>query len=205
MNWLEVLSDCGVSPQLSAAWCKAFESEATPKAFSAFDEELDDFLSQVLHESGMLSRTVENLNYKTADRIQAVWPSRFPNSESAAPFVRNPEALANKVYGGRLGNHKDGDGWKYRGRGLIMVTGRDNYRRLGHAIGVDLENNPEFLEAPTVALKASIAWWERNVPDVFVNDVVKVTKAVNGGKVGLDHRTELYAKAKAAIKRQKGI
>lgn len=199
MNWKKILIDCGVSLSLAESWAGAFTEQITTKAFSQGLSEVDDFLAQVLHESGMLQKTVENLTYSTPERIQAVWPSRFPTIDSALPYVRNAEGLANRVYGGRMGNIKLGDGWAFRGRGLIMVTGRDNYRAVGDAIGVDLENNPDFLASPAVALKASIAWWEKNIPDAFIGDVTKITKRVNGGTVGLEHRTKLAALAKQAL------
>ncbi len=203
MNWESTLIKCGVKESTARQWAESFTSLVKPSNFSLGFDEIDDFLAQILHESGMLERTVENLNYTTPERIKAVWPSRFPSVADAAPFVRNPRALANKVYGGRLGNTGPDDGFKYRGRGLIMVTGKDNYARLGKILDVDLLNNPERLAVPYVALKSAIAWWEGNVPDSIMGDIVKVTKKVNGGTVGLGHRknlAEIVAKAVEGVK-----
>jgi putative chitinase len=104
-------------------------------------------LATAKHETGgSFGPTVENLNYTTASRIRAVWPKRFPTDASAEPYVRNPQKLAEKVYGDRadLGNTQKGDGWRYRGRGLAQITGRGNYAKFG------IENAPEkALELPT--------------------------------------------------------
>lgn len=102
-------------------------------------------LATAYHETDLnMSPNVESLNYTTAARIRAVWPSRFASEAAARPYVRNRIALANKVYNGRMGN-RDGtnDGWTYRGRGQVHLTGRDNYRKASLATGVDLINNPD--------------------------------------------------------------
>ena len=112
------------------------------------ERRLAHFLAQVLHESGGLTLTVESLRY-SAVRMTQVWPSRFATVASARPYVGNPEKLANNVYGGRLGNNLPGDGWKYIGRGLIQVTGRENYTRIGAALGVDLVADPELVLRPS--------------------------------------------------------
>lgn len=162
--------------------------------------EVDDFLSQVLHESGMLERMEEGLVYSTPERLCAVWPTRFPTVASAQPYVRNPAALANKVYGGRMGNTQGGDGFKYRGSGPIQVTGRDNFAALQKATGLPLLDNPDLLRRPGVeALRVCIAWWEGNVPDSVMGNAKRVRKAVNGGTVGLDDTVRLAALAGGAL------
>ena len=189
LDWQSILTRAGVNRQQVTAWAPIFAAQiATPARFSLGPDELDDFIGQICHESGMLTRLEESLTYSTPERIMAVWPRRFPTRESALPFVRNGEALANQVYGGRMGNTEPGDGWRYRGRGLIQVTGRDNYTRLARVLGLDLVRFPEQLARPETALRSAIAWWEGNVPDGVMGDIVKVTRAVNGGTVGLDHR-----------------
>lgn len=198
MNWLEILIKCGVRATTAARWAPVFAEAIKPGTFSAGNAELDDFIGQVLHESRRLERLVEDLRY-SATRLCEVWPARFPTIAAAAPFAHNPEALANKVYGGRLGNVRPGDGWLYRGRGLVQVTGRANYAAVGKALGLPLEQQPELLETPRVALLASIAWWERNVPDAFANNPAKVTKAVNGGTAGLAERVALTNKAREGL------
>lgn len=193
-KWAEILAGCGVRLATAGRWAPVFATEIRPGVFSAGFAELDDFLGQVLHESSMLERLEEGLSY-SAERLCAVWPNRFPTLADARPYARSPEALANKVYGGRLGNVQPGDGWRFRGRGLMQVTGRANYTVVGAALGLDLAANPDLLAQPAIALRASIAWWERNVPDSAMGDVKRVTKLVNGGHHGLDDRTKLAALA----------
>lgn len=192
MDWLTTLIACGVRPGTAARWAEVFENERLPKAGLA------DFLGQVLHESGKLETLVENLNY-SAERLCAVWPRRFPTVAAASSCARNPEALAEKVYGGRMGNTKPGDGFRYRGRGLIQVTGRDNYAAVARDTGLDLLNNPDLLAQPGPALAASVAWWERNIPAGILGNVFEVTKRVNGGTAGLEDRRQLTAKAREAM------
>ncbi|MBO1040394.1 chitinase [Brucella pituitosa] len=96
------------------------------------DEQIAYILATVFHETGgKMQPVVENLNYSSAARIRQVWPKRFSSIAAAQPYVNNPQALANKVYGGRIGNTGANDGWLYRGRGLAMITGRDNYKKYG--------------------------------------------------------------------------
>lgn len=187
MNWTQILNKCGVKLATAEKWAPFFSELVKPESFSTGFDELDDFLAQILHESGMLERIEENLYYSTAERIKMVFGSkRFPTIESAQPYVKSPEKLGNYVYKNRLGNKYDDDGWRYRGGGLIQVTGRGNYEALGYSA------NPEQLRTPYAALKTAIAWWEGNIPDVIMDDVVKVSKRVNGGVNGLEHREQLY-------------
>lgn len=199
MNWLDRLLQLEVPPDTAVYWAPVFEERCTPEKFSKGFDELDDFLGQVLHESGHLTRIEENLNYSKALRIQQVWPKRFPTPTTAIPYVNNPQKLANFVYGGRMGNVDPDDGWKYRGRGLIQVTGRDNYRALSKVLGVNVEAEPELMVRPVFALMSAIAWWEGNVPDAIMGDIVRVTKRVNGGTIGLAQREELTNKAKGTL------
>lgn len=201
MDWLAILEKCGVASATAAAWWPVFEGEINDQTFSADLGELDDFLGQVLHESQMLERLEENLRYKSAERIAAVWPRRFPSMIHAEPYVLKPDRLANCVYANRMGNGDEasGDGWRYRGRGLIQVTGRDNYRDVGIKLGVDLLGNPDLLATKTLALRSAIAWWEGNIPDHLMGDTVRITKRVNGGTAGLDERVALVKRARAAL------
>lgn len=198
-EWYEILLQSRVKPAVAAIWSEAFADVVTSRSFSLGDDELDDFLGQVIHESMGLTRMVENLDY-SAERLVQVWPTRFPTVADARPYARNPEALANRVYGGRLGNRAPGDGWKYRGRGPLQITGRDNYIVVGDLVGQDLTVVPELLEQPRYALEACIAWWEDRIPDFIVGDPEKVTRRVNGGIHGLAERQHLTALAGAALK-----
>jgi putative chitinase len=122
--------------------------EPLTAAFNRFDintpERQAAFIGQCAHESGGFKTLQENLNY-SAKGLHATWPSRFASEADAQPFHRNPEKIANKVYSGRMGNTDEGDGWKYRGRGLIQLTGKDNYRLASDALDVDFVANPELV------------------------------------------------------------
>lgn len=199
-QWNTVLIACGVKPFTAAKWSSIFAHVIHDKTFSAGEKEIPDFLGQVLHESAMLEQLEEGLYYKTPGRLMAIWPSRFKSRADETPFLCNPEALANKVYGGRMGNVSPGDGWRHRGSGLIQVTGADNLRALQKATGIPVFDKPELLRKPTPeALRVVIAWWEGNVPDVVMGDTLKVTKRVNGGAVGLVHRLALTDESRSAL------
>lgn len=158
------------------------------------------FLGQLGHESGGLTVREENLNYSAA-RLMAVWPSRFPTLAAAQPYARNPEKLANKVYGGRMGNTQPSDGWRYRGRGYIQLTGRDGYRAVGQVAGLPLETNPDLAADPTKAAAVAAAFWTwKSInPSCDAGDFVTCTRKINGGTVGLDDRKAWLAKAQAAV------
>lgn len=150
---------------------------------------LAHFLAQVAHESAGLARTEEALSYSAA-RMVEVWPSRFPTVAAAAPYARNPQALANKVYGGRLGNRLAGDGWRYRGGGGLGTTGRANYAEAG------FEADPDALRRPENFLAPALLYWRTRGCNALADrdDVVGITVKINGGKNGLaDRRTRLAA------------
>lgn len=159
------------------------------------------FLAQIAVESGNLRATVENLNY-SAERLMVVWPSRFPTLEAATPYARNPEALANNVYANRLGNGNPatGDGYRFRGRGLMQVTGRANYRAVGH------ESDPESLAEPATAADTAAAFWENNsLNDATTTELARaafnrVSRTVNGGDHGSQDRWDAYQRALTALR-----
>lgn len=159
------------------------------------------FLANVAHETGMLTRTTENLNY-SAKRLMEVWPGRFKTLESTKPYAGKPEALANFVYGGRLGNTQPGDGWKFRGRGLIQLTGRANYTEATEELGVDLLTDPDIVAAPSMAAcTAGWFWSKRGISaKVDAKDYEGVCKAVNGGLNGLKERNALCRKAEGVLR-----
>lgn len=153
------------------------------------------FIAQVGHESGQLARLAENLNY-SADGLMKTWPSRF-DSVRATAAARNPEQIANIVYAGRMGNIAPGDGWKYRGRGLIQITGRANYAACGEELGLDLINQPELLELPQHAAMSAAWFWFTHGLNTLADqgEFVKITRRINGGVNGLADRQALYDKA----------
>ena len=147
------------------------------------------FIGQCAHESGNFKILEENLNY-SAKGLMATWPSRFPNIDVAESYERNPEKIANKVYGGRMGNLEDGDGFKFRGRGLVQLTGRDSYKSFSDATGVDAINNPDLLLQPEYAcLSAGWYWNKRNLNMAAdASDYKTMTQRINGALLGLDDR-----------------
>jgi putative chitinase len=162
---------------------------------------LAHFLAQVCHETDGLRVLVEDLTYTTAERLMTVWPGRFPTPSSARPYVRNPRALANKVYGGRMGNVDPEDGWTYRGRGLLQITGRDHYARNGKALGIPLESQPYLAISPDHALAIALETWRWKGCDAAAeaDDVVAVTRRINGGRIGLAGRRRWLARVKAQL------
>lgn len=159
---------------------------------------LRHFFARVCVETGGLRSLEENLNY-TAQRAYEVWPSQFPTAASAAPYANNPAKLAEKVYGGRLGNTKPGDGWKFRGSGLLQNTGAENFAKVEAATGVPVVANPELLRTFPGALQSATIYWTNRKINALAdkNDTTGVCKAVNGGTIGLaDQRTWLAKAAK---------
>jgi putative chitinase len=147
------------------------------------------FIGQCMHESGGFKFLRENLNY-SAKGLVATWPSRFPNEEYAEEYARKPERIANKVYSGRMGNTEDGDGAKYIGRGLIQLTGKDNYKAVTEALGIDLVANPQLLEEPRyAALSAGWFFNKKNLNALAdVMDIETMSKRINGGNIGMADR-----------------
>ncbi|BCJ90049.1 hypothetical protein IZ6_07840 [Terrihabitans soli] len=160
------------------------------------------WLSHMSVETGGFTRLEENLNYKTAARIRAVWPSRFKTDAAAQPFVRNPVALAEKVYGNRrdLGNMQPGDGWKYRGLGPMQTTGRSNFQMVKNATGLDVIAEPDLLLDPDRGTEASALYFAKRVAKHADADApIASRKAVNGGTHGLAEFKAALARAYKAL------
>lgn len=196
-----------LAPKAHPVYREAFAAGWEPLRAAGMIERprrLRHFLAQCSHESAGWTRVEENLQYTSAERIKAVWPSRFRTIDAAQPYVRQPEDLANKVYGGRMGNTAPGDGWRYRGRGPIMTTGHDNYRRVGRLVCLDLELHPEDAIHPTHVLPVAIAIWRMLGCDApaDADDLLGVTKRINGGTHGLADRRRWLAKVTAALAAQ---
>lgn len=152
---------------------------------------LAGFLSQVAHESGGFNFTIENLNY-SADGLRKIFGKYFPSDEIARQYARQPEKIANRVYANRMknGNEASGDGFKFRGRGLIQLTGRDNYTRFAEALDMDIDSTIKYLETPNGAVASAGWFWDNNkLNDICdKNDFVLLTKRINGGTIGLEDR-----------------
>lgn len=168
------------------------------------------FLAQVGHESAQLNRVEENLKY-SAQALRKVFPKYFPTQQEAVMYVYHPEQIANRVYANRMGNgnEKSGDGWKFRGRGLIQITGRDNYVAMSSLMGKDLTVWPDALLMPLDACRSAALWWKANGLNALADKLSgagerkafeAITKRVNGGLNGIDDRWEIYLRAKTAIK-----
>lgn len=161
-------------------------------------ERVNMFLAQCGHESGGFTAFSENLNY-SAKGLRTVFPKYFPDDSIANAYERNPEKIANKVYANRMGNgpESSGDGWKYRGRGILQCTGKDNYTAFSKDMNIDAVNNPDLLSTDlSVAIKSAIWFWNKNNLNKFADtkDIVGATKKINGGTIGLEDRQDKLKK-----------
>lgn len=161
----------------------------TPRRIAAF-------LANLAHESGSLRHIEENLNY-SARRLTQVFP-RYFRGRNVWAYNHHPERIASLVYGGRMGNggERSGDGWKYRGRGFIQLTGKDNYKMLGEALGFDLVNDPNWLLTPEgAAISAAWFWKSRGLNELADQDKMReITRKINGGLNGHDERVSFYTR-----------
>lgn len=161
---------------------------------------IQHFIAQIGHESGEFRYTRENLNY-SKENLHRVFKKYFPTLEDAESYARKPEKIANIVYANRMGNGptESGDGFKYIGQGLIQLTGKNNYKACSEAIGIDLISNPNLInqDAHTCIKVACWYWRSRHLNELADKDKIKaITKRINGGYNGLDHRKELLDNAK---------
>ena len=145
------------------------------------------FIGQCMHESGGFKNLTENLNY-SAKGLMNTWPSRFPDMDTAEKYAHNLEKIASKVYAGRMGNLTPEDAGKYIGRGLIQLTGRENYANCGLGLGVDLLGHPDWLATPQYAALSAGWYWNKKGLNALVDDIETMTKRINGGLIGLDDR-----------------
>jgi len=153
------------------------------------------WLSQCSHESNQFTVMKENLNYSTKG-LCCTWPSRFKSESVAAPYNRNPEMIANKVYCDRLGNGDEdsGDGYTYRGRGFIQTTGKSNYQSLAESIDMTLQEVVNYCETLEGAITSACHFWDINKLNQYADskDFITLTKKINGGTLGLDERRKYY-------------
>jgi putative chitinase len=163
---------------------------------------ISHFLAQLLHESGNLLRTIENLNYGAPGLLSTF--RKYFTVEQATQYARKPEKIAARVYANRMenGDEATGDGWKYRGRGYIQLTGKSNYKALTESLNVDFVANPDLVATPQyAALSAGWYWNSRGINKLAdADDILKVTKAINGGTIGLEDRKHHLAHVKSIIK-----
>jgi putative chitinase len=190
------------------AWADSLNLALSKYSINSVDR-IASFLAQTGYESGQYNDLEENLHY-TAARLVKVWPKRFPNVTFAAAYVDNPEKLANMVYANRIGNGdlQSGDGFRYRGRGLIQLTGRSNYAAASKAIGADLSGNPDLLLQPQAASMSAAWFWQTRglneladdrTDDNDLADFTEITRRINGGTIGVNDRFTLFKKIYAQL------
>jgi putative chitinase len=190
-----------------AEWCKEL-NKAFPKHEINNARRIAGFISQCAHESRDFTAMEENLNY-SKEALERVFPRYFgAGKRNAAEYARNPEKIANYVYmdehrskAGALGNTQPGDGWRFRGRGLKQLTGRNNYARFAQAYGMTAEQASDWIETKEGALASALWFWTTNKlnPVADTGDVVALTKRINGGDIGLADRQARYNVAMQAL------
>lgn len=160
------------------------------------------FLGQIIHESGSFTAVVENLNYSAAG-LRKTFGKYFPTDELAKEYERKPERIANRVYANRMSNgpESSGDGWKFRGRGLIQLTGRHNYTQFSTGLGISLDETVAYLETSEGAVSSAGWFWDNNNlnPLCDKQDWITLTKRINGGTIGLEHRLQVINQALALL------
>lgn len=191
----------GLSTERAFEWMP-FLNETAQRYEITTPKRIAMFLAQTTHESDDFTHLTENLNY-SATALMKVWPKRFPNLTIAQEYARNPEKIANKVYANRMGNGDEasGDGWKYRGRGLIQLTGRTNVAACAHDLGGDFVADPGLLSTPRWACLSAGWFWDTrklNAPS-DKSDVATATRKINGGEIGLQDRLIRYDRILKAL------
>jgi putative chitinase len=184
----------GGNPPYAEQWYEAicqilpdYDIETAPRVAA--------FLAQTAHESGGFRAIKENLNYR-AVTLRKIFPKYFPTDDLAAQYAGKPEKIANKVYGGRMGNgpEESGDGWRYCGRGLIQLTGKDNYTRYAQSLEISVEEAGEHLTTFEGCVQSAAWFWEANNLNRWADsgDILTLTKRINGGTIGLEDRIKHY-------------
>ncbi|MEG5996921.1 glycoside hydrolase family 19 protein [Enterobacter ludwigii] len=202
MNQSQFQTAAGISAELASRWFQPVDAAMNEFVITAPADQAM-FIAQVGHESGGFTAVVENLNY-TPSALVATFGKRITLQQADAlgrttDHPSRQDAIANLVYSNRLGNKAAGDGWKYRGRGLIQITGLDNYRTCGAALKLDLVTSPEQLEQELQAARSAAWFYTSKGCMAYGADINRVTRIINGGLNGLDDRKARYNKARAAL------
>jgi putative chitinase len=175
--------------------------DALTQILPAYDintpERVAAFMAQCSHESGYFKFLKENLNYR-AESLMRTWPRHFPTMEIAKQYERKPERIANRAYANRMGNGDEasGDGWRYLGRGLIQLTGKENYSWFAASIETPVEEMPEYLQTFEGAVQSACWFWDQNGLNKFADsrDIQTMSRRINGGTIGLEDRIQKYNK-----------
>lgn len=199
---IEMLVEMGVAREDGLQYIDDLLEMLPRYGIAASKVRLAHFFSQVLHESGSMRFVTENLNY-SAKALRLIFAKYFQTDAEAEKYARQPERIANRVYAKRMGNGSEssGDGWRYRGRGFIQLTGKKNYQAFADWIQDDrVVEQPEIV-ATDYAVQSAVFYWDKNNLNAVADqdDVKKMTKLVNGGDNGLAHRRELYGKANGLL------
>lgn len=193
----------------SSEWFEAL-AEIMPKYEIDTPKRIAGFIAQCAHESADFKRLEENLNYseKALLSVFGRYFGKGGKKRNAAEYARNPEMIANYVYQdefrtkkGAMGNVEEGDGWRFRGRGLKQLTGRNNYTAFGKSVGMSAEEAAEYVATPKGAVESACWFWDTNKLNAIADtgDIVKMTKKINGGTIGLEDRKKRYEQAMAIL------
>lgn len=203
MNQAQFQKAAGLSAGLAARWYTHIDAAMKEFGITAVNDQAM-FIAQLGHESAGFTSLVENFNYsvdglkKTFGKRLTPYQCEMLGRVDGKQIARQPQ-IANLVYGGRMGNIAEGDGWKYRGRGLLQITGRENYTKCGTALKLDLVSTPELLEQERHAARSAAWYFTLRGCLLYSGDIMRVTQIINGGQNGLDDRKMRYNRAQAAL------
>lgn len=203
MNQAQFQKAAGLSAGLAARWYPHIDAAMKEFGITAVNDQAM-FIAQLGHESAGFTSLVENFNYsvdglkKTFGKRLTPYQCEMLGRVDGKQNAHQPQ-IANLVYGGRMGNIFEGDGWKYRGRGLLQITGRENYTKCGTALKLDLVSTPELLEQERHAARSAAWFFALRGCLLYSGDIVRVTQIINGGQNGVADRKVRYSRALAAL------
>lgn len=203
MNQQQFEKAAGINSALAQRWYRHIDAAMKEFGITAVNDQAM-FIAQLGHESAGFSWLVESFNYsvdglkKTFGKRLSAYQCEMLGRIDGKQVAHQPQ-IANLVYGGRMGNNSQGDGWKYRGRGLLQITGRENYTKCGAALQLDLVSTPELLEQERYAARSAAWFYALHGCLTYSGDVVRVTQIINGGQNGLTDRQTRFTRAKAAL------